>query len=467
MTTEGMQTTGAPFMKARLAHHAATAAALARHLLGPTGASAPHGAVAAIGLLATFTVALTFQLSRDITRVAEVLVLLTVLVAWREVLRTPGHRWLVLAIPLFLAWMLLVDAAFHAYPLAADDPVDAMRNYLKQLFFLLAGWWISGRESRARALLFTGMIGASLALLSRGTEANWMQALSTQRTDFGFLNAQHTAIVYGSVLIGLIAYARSFLAVPRPPAARLLLAAIWLLAATGCVIVLAGAQSRQAWLGILVAGLVLAIYGLRAFHLRRPGLRTVAAVSLAAAVLSAVTVGTLSPLRGAMERTWNELPAIAQMLETGSAERSSATIRLNQWRFAVEAIAQRPLTGYGGDATELLLAQADIPEYSRNGFGHVHNSYLELALAYGLPATSVFAGALAVLLWRLRTSHRRGQVSTETAAFGTAWLAFFVVVNVFESYVNYHTGYYLLFIVGSAVYGCTLRGPLSGHRAPR
>jgi O-antigen ligase len=72
------------------------------------------------------------------------------------------------------------------------------------------------------------------------------------------------------------------------------------------------------------------------------------------------------------------------------------TGRTDVWRFALDHLAQRPLTGYGFSAfwgTDQVVYGMGEGSLWANTAGHAHNSYLNLALTIGLP------GAVLVTLW--------------------------------------------------------------------
>jgi O-antigen ligase len=79
---------------------------------------------------------------------------------------------------------------------------------------------------------------------------------------------------------------------------------------------------------------------------------------------------------------------------------SSFTGRTDIWQFALEHVAQRPITGYGFAAfwgtKEVVYGMGGNAVWA-NGAAHAHNAYLNLALTVGIPG-SVLATAWLVLL---------------------------------------------------------------------
>ncbi len=71
---------------------------------------------------------------------------------------------------------------------------------------------------------------------------------------------------------------------------------------------------------------------------------------------------------------------------------SSTTNRLDAWRFALQMVRERPLTGWGWQSFPALYNAQDPPEL----LGHCHNLYLHLAAEGGIP---LLVGYLALWGW--------------------------------------------------------------------
>jgi O-antigen ligase len=97
-----------------------------------------------------------------------------------------------------------------------------------------------------------------------------------------------------------------------------------------------------------------------------------------------------------------------------------------------------------------------MPKAAIGNFGHFHNSYLELGVAYGLGATAIFLFLLCFLFCRIISALKSQQLSPGLAYIGLSWLIFFSIANIFESYVMYRSGYTLFSIIGGALYGLSI-----------
>lgn len=428
----------------------------------PPFRTAPFGWVhqLAVASLLLYSVS-ALALDRDLVRVFELLAVLAMLASLPWVIRVRPNAVLLGLLLALVGWMLWVD---HSIPAVPEDLNVAKfeRLYARQFLFLVAGWWIAASLANARVLVLAGVVGCLAGLAVESALADWGHAFTGRREDFGFHNAQHTALYFGSVLLALPALVAPIRNCRRP---RLRLAAFAVLAGVGllCVLILGATQTRQTWVALIPAGItVLAVlrlgYGMRP---RWRGRAFVGVIVAAVAVLAMV-----NPWQGAWQRTASELDEIASLIDPDTpAESSSITIRLSQWRFALETIAERPLVGHGGGMTGKLLQQSDAPAYARGGpdqahagFGHVHNGYLEMAIHYGLVGLLLWLAALGVLLRQALAALCAGRLDPGFAAFALAWPVYFLAVNLFESFIRYDSSSYVVFVFAGAIYGATLVG---------
>src|SRR5699024_5039042 len=99
--------------------------------------------------------------------------------------------------------------------------------------------------------------------------------------------------------------------------------------------------------------------------------------------------------------------------------------RINTWRAGMDWIAKRPLVGWGGEGRNLAIKHTQwVPDHVKEEYGHLHNYFLELWVAYGLLGVAVML-ALAVWVgqgcWR---SWRAGVLPGDIALFGAAFFIY-------------------------------------------
>lgn len=180
----------------------------------------------------------------------------------------------------------------------------------------------------------------------------------------------------------------------------LMLASLWLVLAP-----LWYASTRTAWIAIALSlGAMLSLIAARAptLHTRR---RVVVALLAVAVALPLLFVEILAKRQGMEGR---ELSAIAETI-------ASVDLRPGLWRFAVEKIGERPLTGYGFGIRSFTHAFPEMAQKSEIMW-HTHNLILDYAFQLGIPGVLLLAlifGAVARASWQI---YRRSDDS------GLIWL---------------------------------------------
>ncbi len=146
-----------------------------------------------------------------------------------------------------------------------------------------------------------------------------------------------------------------------------------------------GSGTRGAWLGLCVAGLVVAVRSRSSWSV--PSRRTMM-VAGAGTVLIAVMVG----------------PRLGDVLERDAG----ASSRFDEWSVAVDVIGDRPLLGGGPESYRLVVASSIDADYERS-YGRAtapdraHSAPLDVAAVAGIPAGLVYVALLVVVVlaaWR-------------------------------------------------------------------
>ncbi|WP_243836028.1 O-antigen ligase family protein [Modicisalibacter xianhensis] len=393
-----------------------------------------------LGVYATFLIAWP-----DVGGPAETIMALLGLVAvltWGTRIRASAALWLLVAAVLvqLLSWTL---GYFHHPQWIEDNPqVDRLA---KLFIFISVAWWLGGSTRRTLLIWSLALTGFFLGLLIHGNGlAEWRNGFAGLRVDFGIRNAQHTAMYFGTGLLGLLAFARRSLASGNWALVRRL---AWVLAMALCVAGLIVTQTRGIWLALGVAlPLMAALFAW--WYLRTHPVRQ-ARLMLLGGFLAVVLVGiptveiAYSPIAN---RVTKELPAIESILagDFEAVPYNSSGVRFHTWRAATEWIAERPIVGWGGDGRSLAIDETQwLPQWVKDHFGHLHNYFLELWVAYGLLGVAVFAG---LAFWVGRgtwLAWRGGVLPSDMALFGVAFFLYWIIVNQFESYNSFWTGVFV------------------------
>lgn len=367
---------------------------------------------------------------------------LIALLVWGKGLKGSAVLWLLLAVigVQVLSWVL---GYFHHPEWVSSNP--EVGRLAKLFIFIGVAWWLGGSTRLTLALWLAAVVGYVIASFVSGGLEEWRKGLEGMRTGFGIRNNQHGSMLFGVCLVGLVVFARRiFMHTER---GRLALIFAWgvltLISVTGVLI----GQTRAVWLALCVAaavGVAIWLMWLAKSHGARHMLRSMVIISC---VLVVAGMGAMYAFKDTLsQRIARESPVIERVLDGDlqNVPYSSVGIRIHTWVAAGEWIAERPLVGWGGEGRGLVIDHTDwLPDNIKKRFGHLHNFFLEVWVAYGLLGVGVIA---ALSFWIGRgtwLAWRAGVMPGDIALFGASFFVYWMIVNQFESYNSFWTGVYV------------------------
>ncbi|RMJ01773.1 O-Antigen ligase [Marinobacter litoralis] len=329
-------------------------------------------------------------------------------------------------IVLNLSWgFMLID-----HPgLARSGP--SLEDFLDKFMFLFIACVLVGSEKKVIGYL--AIFGVSIALmpwLSGNGFSEIASGLDGARASFG-INPIRTGLLFGGVCIGLLCFWQRIFLKPSFSVWRFV---VWSILLCFCATMLLITQSRTAMVAIIPGLLTSVVLGavLSTFSFRTKAISAAAGcVFLVIVVAGSVFTG----LAEVVEQRFNKESVVVERIIEGDFESVPTTSWGLRVHFVVEAgrgILERPLTGWGYRAGEIVLNQDGLRQADGGVFSQVHNSYLEAALRYGV------GGALIVLLlfaWATLETVRcwkQGLMSFDVFVFLMSATAYFMVANLFD-----------------------------------
>ena len=392
--------------------------------------------------------------------------------------RETGLRTAIVRDPLFLACLallgfLILARLWYSYSLPSGiDPETRETRYVLKpvLAFLVAfGMGIVARPYRW-ALLLLALLGLAAYLLTTIGSGQWANAWAGNRENFGIHNAQHTAMFFGTALIGIVCF--MFRAI-KASSRRWRQAVIFLMILSLAVAAfgLIATQTRAAWLGFAMAttiGLTTAaclIWKKRDNPFGRGHKKAVFGLALFL-LFSFVLAGLNAPERVKAPFT-NSQSDSGQLLsieqytnlpEHNSNPRTSHGVRLMSWRVALEWLKERPLVGWGpGSAEDLIDHSVFFSDQFKKNFGHLHNSFIESLVANGLIGSAILLAMAAWIGYAALAAYRNGKMPADAFIFALSFFGFWTAINLFESYTLYTTGHYINAVTVGFIYSFYLQ----------
>ncbi|MFC3153102.1 O-antigen ligase family protein [Litoribrevibacter euphylliae] len=398
-------------------------------------------------MLMSFFSMITDKFGSRAGKVVMVLGVLLLLRQWRYFLKSPIFYFILAVIGIqLLSWGL----SHLDHPQWAEDSPKVGRM-LAWFMFVPVAFFLQGDTKK---ILFIGILAMASVFISPWVTGDGMQeimrGINGRRVDFGVHNAQHIAMLFGVSLI--LGFYCLFIGHQRKNHKL-----IWFVLGTLVVVISAlgvvVTQTRAVWLGLVAVLLSITlgylIVSLRSRKLNRAGLVGLLAIfTILIGLFSSNFGDTLS------NRVKSEFSNVKTVL-SGSSDykaNSSTGIRLTTWTESLEWIAERPFAGWGGNGRELVVKHSDrLTERNKERFRHLHNSYLDTLVNYGVLGLMCLFGLFVYWGYLVKRTYTRQALSAPTLVMLSMLLIFWLVINCFESYMYYSSGSYILALIGGTI----------------
>lgn len=357
--------------------------------------------------------------------------------------------------------------AWHKLSLPADTPrIGSTRKYLRIFYFIPIAYAISYSRFldpwRFLTIAFSGLI---TYLIINFDLAEWERAWNGHRVDFGIENAQHTGIVFATSFIAFTVFTVRFINWSKkfPLIISLASLTIWFSALLFSFWVVFASQTRAVWLGLSVSAFIIFLFFSAAYIKQKHSTikwRKHSTILLGLIFTSILLGYSFNAQNLIIKRLTSEKISIESLHLAASHEKKQMTsfeIRVASWAAAPEWIMERPFMGWGRRGAKNLIQQSDkFNESFKNRFGHLHNSYLETLVDLGFIGSSLMASIIFLFGHSINRNYKKGKTPTDVFIFSWAFFIFWLIVNIFESYIIFSSGYYLVAIVAAFSYSFTI-----------
>lgn len=388
---------------------------------------------------------------------------------------------------ILIAWVLFQVGVYQwsagTFPELREDHIREARVITYVFMFVVVAWWLGGNNKRIAAVIslcaFGYLIGATfqenglIDEIKKFFDENQVDFLHKEanqdRFNLGYRNAQHTAVYSSFVFLSLLILQNRIISI-APKRFRLIARIFVYTGIFYSALAIIATQTRATWLGLIITAIVSGTAFLAYKFLRKKKLtleasenrsrtRTIAGIAIVLAGVF-VTASMFDAHTLLKKRLSAEKEVITKILEGNpeDVQISSVGIRIKMWHMALGWIEERPLSGWGPQSRKVLLKQSDLPTWVTNLIRHLHNSYIELLVAYGLVGLGLFAGLFVYVWVKAWQAWKYGYIPNDIMLFCSLWSVYWLVVNVFESYVIYSaTGAYINAIVAGILLGYHLK----------
>ncbi len=360
-------------------------------------------------------------------------------------LRKSGSTWLLAAaivLPLVSWGFAHVNHPF----LAENSPkIHRLTNWF---LFIPIAVILGGRAKNIYIVWFMSLVGALCTPWLTGI--GWQDfelGIQGIRRDFGLHNAQHAALLYGVLLLGLIVFTKRFFSVKGTY--RWFVIPIWFLSFAVCTFAVVITQTRGIWFGLILSFLlcfpVLLFQRDKIKFNNYNWLVVVIAVAVYGLSLSSL-VKFSNIIQGRITTEFHSVENILEM-DLQSLDSGSIGIRVKIWQASWPWIKEHPLVGWGGNARRHIIDESGLGVE----FGHLHNSYIDILVSYGFLGIVLFFFLVGWMLYMAVKAWQSGCLPGDVLLFFYLYLGFWFFVNCFESYMFFSSGIYIFNLISGGI----------------
>lgn len=304
-------------------------------------------------------------------------------------------------------------------------------RYAAFFVFPLIGYGFSLISDPEKKISFTLIIGLFVYLVFYTNPSDWVDAFQGKRVDFGIINAQHSANVFlFSVLVSilLIKHDKNL---------------FWYAATVIFALLCIAGQVRAIWLGFVSTAIFLLINYLR--NKIPKSLMVLIMISLAPILYCTYNYidNKDADEIGRFSLASRDFKTLSEYLESKKVTPSSSVVRIVSWGKAYEWWLEKPFLGHGAGKVKALISDDIIFQKTfNNKFQHLHNTYLEVLVSYGIIGFLLY---LLVVLSLIRKIYIKYSSCCDKSLFLLvgSYVTIWSVANFFESYILYSSGFYI------------------------
>ena len=305
--------------------------------------------------------------------------------------------------------------------------------WLRLWLLLVVAWWLKGDFRQSGRLLLLALFGL---LVGIGVQLLTHPHMVSSGVRTGFhLKIIAFGLYSSTAILGLSVFAPRLLGRKELRPSFAFRVGLWLITLAILVQGLIMTQSRGAWLtaAIVIPPVTMVRYWKadgqqgRSWRFRAA---LVGVALLGCATLVGVNLRTVTT-RLSEER---EVFAAAWRGDFQAVPSAGFGVRVHTFRFGVTKWLERPFFGWGPGSTEYLISHSGLPQLRHseliegewqegpNWLDHLHNTYLEILVRFGLVGALLILSVLGLLARGFWVAHREGRLPSDYCWFLTGAL---------------------------------------------
>lgn len=380
---------------------------------------------------------------------------------------------------------------YNLHRLDPNYPNELSLTWLGYLFiFFTVALWLKGNQKKINTTMLAFVIGTILTCLlhSKNIHADFIKVISGLRTDYHFMNANHSAALLATSLV-IVTYMTSTLAFNIKYMTSLLILSIMV------IFLLMGTQSRSAYVALVIPFSILIYYGGKNSKKNLAFTISIILLAIGSFIYSSmprvsseaevfqkkyehnVEVNnenapplTTKPKLSSIKKVevLNQEPELSEHLSlrenmvkkldhiSENIPYTSVGFRFHFWIDTVKQSLYNPIFGLGNNGNKYILEHSNHKDiYKKRKFTHLHSSYMEIVASYGLLGI-VLIGYLYLYVFNVGKNNG----GNEALVFAICLYSLLGVINLFESYIFVKSGVLIHTLVLGILYSYNFKGEM-------
>ena len=394
----------------------------------------------------------------------------------------------------FLSIFLQTISWYNLHRLDPTYPNELSLTWLGYLFiFFTVALWLKGNQKKINATMLAFVFGTILTCLlhSKNIHADYIKVISGLRTDYHFMNANHSAALLATSLV-VVTYMTSKLA------SNIKYMGLLFLLSAIIVFLLMGTQSRSAYVALVIPFTILMYYSGKNSKKNLAFTISIVLLTIGSFIYSSMprvnseaevfqkkyehnvevnneksrplTTKPKLPLAKKVEELNQELELIERLsLRENMVEKldhlsenipyTSVGFRFHFWIDTVKQSLYNPIFGLGNNANKYILEHSNQRKaYKKKNFKHLHNSYMEIVASYGLFGVTLI-GYLYFYVFKVGIKNG----GRETLVLAICLYSLLGAINLFESYIFVKSGVLIHTLTLGILYSYKFKGDVENE----
>lgn len=351
----------------------------------------------------------------------------------------------------FLTWLVIAMLAVPVLQFCVQyyqDPVLAMKyqgvdKLFRLTFFLAPAFWLAHNLKLVPWFIAANLISLLFMFGSQSELELFIKyGINGYRSHLGSVDAQFAAAYSGLALLSLV-YLITNVQKCHYTIIKHILYIFILLISTVLIFIIITTQTRAVFFSLFTGLITCLILAAKNYNLKRT-LSNPFKVIISTILVVIALYGTYhtQAMKRLMYETNHIIDYFQDTSENAEIPNNNIGYRLQLWKIGSINIVNTPLIGHGGESRKSIITSTpNISAGISKSLHHFHNSFFEFGVAFGLPGVFLI---LILFFWLFYISYLDTKLTFSTKLLTIYGLIYTIGINIFESYLFFWQGGYLL-----------------------